>query len=150
MSCRACSTNEELKWGPDWNHKACLDRRKQEDEAAEAAAKNATAASAKAAPPAQVQRLQAQMQQVVGSSSTAAPASAPALTSVQLLQEVQADLLSLKATMAELSKKVKVLEVGLNQGPSKHKLQSSCFIHYAMTPYYIKYYLKGIVCILNK
>ena len=50
------------------------------------------------------------MQQVVGSSSTAAPASAPALTSVQLLQEVQADLFSLKATMAELSKKVKVLE----------------------------------------
>ena len=30
--------------------------------------------------------------------------------------------------------KEKALEVGLNPGPSKHRLQSSCFIHYAMTP----------------
>ena len=30
---------------------------------------------------------------------------------------------------------MKALEVGLNLGPSKHRLQSSRFIHYAMTPY---------------
>ena len=32
--------------------------------------------------------------------------------------------------------KMKALEVGLNPGLSKHRLQSSSFIHYAMTPYF--------------
>ena len=34
----------------------------------------------------------------------------------------------------QIHEKTKALEVGLNLGPSKHRLQSSCFIHYAMTP----------------
>ena len=32
------------------------------------------------------------------------------------------------------SRKMIVLEVGLNPGPSKHRLQSNGFILYAMTP----------------
>ena len=34
----------------------------------------------------------------------------------------------------QIHEKTIALEVGLNLSPSKHRLQSSCFIHYAMTP----------------
>ena len=35
----------------------------------------------------------------------------------------------------QIHEKMKALQAGFNPGPSKHRLHSNCFIHYAMTPF---------------